>query len=248
MRKPFIALLAALLPMLAAAQPFTQPAPQQFTLHFSSQHGETFSVFVDGDLQNRLPQSNVVVNNVSDMTHEVVVVMKRPADKCAVLALRPTDRTVIVNVNYDQRLEQLYLYTAAQNRADFERPAPAMPGAGLLASRADIGRRTAEPRHHDNEAEPASDEEVDAMVVRMRAQSYESDRLALGKVLTTASLLTARQTARLVATLDFSNSQVELLKHAYHTCLDPENYQTAIDVLTFSADKRKVSDYIATQH
>ena len=57
----------------------------------------------------------------------------------------------------------------------------------------------------------------------------------------------AAQIGRLAQTIDYSNSQVEFLKFAYHSCLDPRNYSRAIEVLTFTSDRKKVTDYIATQ-
>jgi hypothetical protein len=62
-----------------------------------------------------------------------------------------------------------------------------------------------------------------------------------------SSTLKAEQIGRLASLLDFSASQVELLKYAYGYCADPQNYFKAIDILTFNSDKRKVMDFIATQ-
>lgn len=92
-----------------------------------------------------------------------------------------------------------------------------------------------------------TEEDLAAMILRMRGQTFDSDRLALGKVIVASSHLTAEQTGRLVSTLDYSASQVELLKYAYTYCADPQNYYKAIDVLTFNGDKKKVLDFIATQ-
>ena len=62
-----------------------------------------------------------------------------------------------------------------------------------------------------------------------------------------SSNLPAKQIARLAETIDYSSSQVDFLKYAYSYCADKVNYYTTVDVLTFSSDKRKVLDYIATQ-
>lgn len=253
MKRTLVVLLLSLLSSAVIAQPDKRqpghvPPPTRYTLNFESQRGEAFSVFIDGDLVNRMPQSRVMVNAISDQTHEVVVVLKRPAEKAAVMQLRPGEPNVVVNVNYDQRLEQLLLYTPSHNRAE----------------------NYAEERHHprhDNshgnnstvivvppespvaqpEVRVATDDEVASMIARMKAQAFDSDRLALGKVIVASSTLTAIQISRLAATLDYSNSQVELLKYAYHYCVDPLNYYKTTDILTFSNDKKKVLDYIATQ-
>lgn len=224
------------------------PAPQRYTVRFESQHGEAFSVFIDGELQNRMPQTRVMVSNVSDQTHEVIVVLKRPTEKAAVMSLRPGEPNVLVNINYDRRLDRLYLYTPAHNRGDAEEKLPELQ----------VPKTYAAQRAAENNAVAASgaadtvvrytEEQVDSMVVRLKGQSFDSDRLSLAKVIVaSAETLTAAQIARLARVIDFSNSQVDFLKYAFHYCADPVNYTVAVDVLTFTSDKRKVLDYVAAQ-
>ena len=219
------------------------PPPMRHSISLSSQHGESFSVFVDGELQNRLPQSRVLVNNVSDQTHEVVVILKRPVEKAAVLSIRPGEPNVVVNVNYDQRLEKLYLYTAAHNKPD----AYTQPKMVVKPTPVPATDFKPVPTRPGRVPTPVSPDELNSMAARMQAQSFDSDRLALGKVLVAASSLTSEQIAYLARTLDYSQSQVDFLKYAYGYCLDPANYTVTLEVLTYRSDKQKVLDYIATQ-
>lgn len=254
MKKVVLALFLCIISMAALAQagrPGSVPPPDRYTASFVSQHGEAFSVFIDGELQNRIPQSRVMINNLNGHTHEVVVILKRPAEKAATLSLRPGEPNVIVNVNYDRRLEKLYLYTPEHNRPQDDvtakwrnhRPVAEQGPAGVPPS----------PNIQQGPEPPApavrvaTDDEVDSMVVRMKKQSFDSDRLSLGKVIVASANLTAMQIGKLAQTLDVSNSQVEFLKYAYAYCVDKPNYYQTVDVLTFSSDKRKVLDYIATQ-
>lgn len=227
-----------------------QPAPHRHTVRFESQHGEAFSVFIDGELQNRMPQTRVMVSNVSPQAHEVIVVLKRPVEKAAVINIRPGEPNVMVNINYDRRLERLYLYTPAHNRADYVEPLPDLkvPKPGAVVPPPPPGH------HHDVVVVPQNvvvmytEEQVDSMVVRLKGQSFDSDRLALAKVIVaSAATLNSAQIARLAQTIDFSNSRVDFLKYAYHYCIDPVNYTVAVNTLNFSSDKRKVLDYIAAQ-
>ena len=224
--------------------PAVAPAPVHYNVSFVSQHGEAFSVFIDGELQNRLPQSRVLVSDVGDQTHEVVVVLKRPVEKCAVLQLRPGERNVVVNVNYDSRLEQVYLYTPLYNRPDAERYEDV---ERQMQQAAKAAEQQSEAVEAPEDLRPVTDDELDSMVVRMRAQPFDSDRLSLGKVIVASSRLLSRQIGVLAETIDYSNSQVDFLKYAYQYCADPVNYFRAVDVLIFTADKKKVLDYIATQ-
>lgn len=230
----------------AVAQVPSVPPPNTYSLQFDSQHGEAYSVFIDGELQNRLPQGRVIVNEVSDKTHEVVVVLKRPAEKCAVLQLRPKDRNVLININYDNRLEQLYLYTAAHNRADYE--ATTLSRARISVP--DKGAELPVPERvvkSKGDSVLADEDVLSSMVLQLKSQSFERDRLSLAKVFVGSTILNCEQLKRLAETLDFSNTRVDFLKYAYPYCLDPENYYRTVDVLTFTADKKKVLDYVATQ-
>ncbi len=219
----FSLLLSLLCGVSVAQQPQPGvPAPQRFTVRFESQHGEAFSVFIDGELQNRMPQTRVMVSNVSDQTHEVIVVLKRPTEKAAVMSLRPGEPNVLVNINYDRRLDRLYLYTPAHNRGDVEEKLPELQVPKTYAAqRAAEGNTVAAVETSDTVVR-YTEEQVDSMVVRLKAQSFDSDRLALAKV-------------------------IVFLKYAFHYCADPVNYTVAVDVLTFTSDKRKVLDYVAAQ-
>lgn len=227
-------------------RPGSVPPPQRHTVSFESQHGEAFSVFIDGNLINRMPQSRVMVNDISKQTHQVVVVLKRPAEKAAVLSLRPGEPNVTVNVNYDMRLEQLYLFTAGHNRGDLNEIED-------FHHKTDARRQIAHqpgivpPPPMPQQVTLPTDEDVQSMIDRLNAMSFDSDRLALGKAMVAATPMSSSQISRLAKAIDFSNSQVDFLKYAYAYCVDKENYYRTVDVLTFSSDKKKVLDYIATQ-
>ena len=236
---------------LAQSSP-KHPRPHRFTVNFESHHGEAFTVFVDGNIMNRMPQNRVMVNDLSDRPHEVVVVLRRPAQKAAVLHLLANEPTVLVNVNYEARTDELMLYTPSYNLVN-EQEQHHPPVVAHTGAEPPAPVHTQEQPHHNPayhtpaEVHHASEADVNAMVARMRKQTFDSDRLALGKVIVASSNLTAGQIARLAETIDFSSSQVDFLKYAYHYCVDKMNYSLAINVLTFSTDKKKVMDYIATQ-
>lgn len=234
-------------------QQFAQASAEQSRAHynvtFESRHGEAFSVYIDGNLVNRMPQGRVLVNNISRQVHEVVVVLRRPADKAAVMRFIPGEVNAVVNVDYDVHTEYLHLYTAPCNRPDDN---PSHGGPHVRAATPNVPQSVFDGNDvvmivGDMPSQLASDEEVDAMVAQLKAESFDSDRLALARTLIATSLFSSAQIARLAQTIDFSNSQVEFLKHAYHRCSDPRNYSRAIEVLTFSTDRKKVNDYIATQ-
>lgn len=230
------------------------PAATRHSVQFESKRGETFTVFIDGLPVNRMPQSRVLATDVSGQEHEVVVVLKRPTDRAAVLSLNPVEASVSVNVTYDEAQERLYLYTAAANRGrnrnDYD-VSQALDGANTSMRssrrRPEAAERPQEPVAADTAAVEAPDDEaINLLILQMRERAFSDDRVALGKTLVAATPMTADQIARLAATIDYSSAQVDFLKYAYDYCLDPANYSRAVDVLSFSSDKRKVLEYIAT--
>lgn len=251
MKKYIFCIAMCLVSLVALSQPHKGIRPALHTVNFESHRGESFNVFVDGNIVNRMPQGRVIVSDVTDRTHEVVVVLKRPAQKAAVLQLLPGEPTVMVNVVYDERTEELSLYTPAHNRAEGRQVASLAPPAreNVAVRREEkAGVRMEELVEKPTEVRPmVSEEDVQGMMKRMKGQSFDSDRLALGKVIVASSQLTAGQIARLAETIDYSSSQVEFLKYAYTYCIDKQNYYQTVDILTFGSDKKKVLDFIATQ-
>lgn len=247
MKKTLIALVACLLSMAAVAQ--KQQDNVSRLVNFEANDGESFTVFIDGDIMNRIPQCRVMANVFGDQSHEVVVILLRPVQKAAVLNLHFTEPSVTVNVGYDRRTDQLTLGSSSRNQAS-------MADATLISKPIHKKRATTvlEPLESPVVPIPAADpqpaisrENVSDMVARMKAQPYDSDRMALGKVMVSSADLTSEQIARLAGTFEYSTSKVEFLQFAYHYCIDPVNYHKTTDVLRFSSDKKRVLDYMASQ-
>ncbi|MBP3762639.1 MAG: DUF4476 domain-containing protein [Bacteroidales bacterium] len=251
MRKTVLALVMCLFSVAAMAQGHRQhPSHNGGTVSFESRGGEVFSVYVDGTLMNRMPQSRVMLSDLGREVHEVVVVMSRPAQKAAVLNLRVAEPNAVVGVDYDPRHDVLSLRTGAQNVAsDVQRPqrqhAGHHPGHDFQGQQ--VAPQPTPPPAPRAEERGTSEEQFSGMLARMKAQSFDNDRLALGKVIVSSSSLTAEQIGRLAETMEFASTRVEFLKYAYQYCADPVNYYKTTDVLTFSSDKKKLLDFIATQ-
>lgn len=226
------------------------PPPQAPSILVQAQNRETFQVYVDGDLINNVPNSEILINNLDTRLHEVVVILTHPARKAAVTHLYAATPPPIITVSYDMRRQQVLLYNS-QTGGNY-------PGNGH------------DPHHGGNHwpghvtpptpptppsinppaiEEPAiaSDQWVDEMVDILKGQSFDSEKLNTAKGLLNNGLpLTASQIARIAQTLDFASSQVDFLKAAYSHCYDPQNYERALSVLTFSSDRETVRNYIST--
>ena len=219
------------------------PPPQTPSILIQAQQSEVFQVYIDGDLINNIPKSEVLVNNLDTRLHEVVVILTHPAHKAVVTRLYAATPAPILTVSYDMRRQQLLLYSS-QNNANYlpqGRPSQGIPPTPH-------SRPTYTP--HSTPPEPAivSDQWVDEMIAVIKGQSFDSEKLTTAKnLLYNEKLFTASQIARIAQVLNFGSSQVDFLKAAYTHCADPQNYEHALAILTFSADREAVRAFINTQ-
>ena len=210
----------------------TPPAASD-QIDFRSLHGETFVVYVDGLPVNKVPQAFVTLRNMGDYQHEVIVVMQHPQQRAVVATLSSASPKGEVIVGYDHRSDQIqmeprgcnlsYYYNAPMENRFNDRPPEPQPEPQILV---------------------ASEEEVASMVVRLKSQSFDSDRMVLCQTMVPTAHLLSSQIARLAETFDFSTNQVEFLKFAFPYCVDPNNYYKTTDILTYSTDKKAILDHI----
>lgn len=216
----------------------TFPAPPQApSIIVQAQNHETFQVYIDGDLVNNVPNQEVLIRNLDSRLHEVVVTLSHPAHKAAVTQLYASTPSPIILVSYDMRRQQLLLYTPQSgdhhshhghhsHQPDYDTPTPPII----------------------EEPATVSDQWIDEIITVINGQSFDSEKLTTAKgLLNNGKPLTSSQIARIAQNLSFGSSQVDFLKAAYSHCFDPQNYEHALAVLTFSSDREAVRTFISTQ-
>lgn len=247
MKKLLLTLLSLLSLSTLSAQPrgshasIQTPPPATPSIVFESRYGETFQVYLNGDLMNNVPRTQVVVDNLDGYMQEAIVVLTHPARKAAIIQVFATLEGTPVFVNYDDQNQQLSLQTTHRDDYIYDDGQPAvMPPATSIPPTPPVIEPPA----------PAtvSDAWVDEMIVLINRQSFDKEKLTTARGLLSNGLpFTAAQIARITGTMTFGSTQVDFLKDAYLHCYDPENYEHALAVLTFSSDRQKVRTYIATQ-
>lgn len=212
-------------------------------LEFRARHGETFMVYLDGHAVNKVPQGYVKLSDVAPVQHEVIVVLGHPQQRAVVFSLGPVSLRAEVLVSYERQGDRVDVEPKGCHLSYY--PVPTMVGGS--------GNWPPEPPVAAPQPEPtvwvASEEEVASMVMRLKAQSFDSDRMALCRAMVPTAHLLSSQIARMAETFDFNTSQVEFLIFAFPYCMDPDNYYKTTDVLTFSNDKKSILDLInANRH
>lgn len=239
----FIILMALIIP-LAMAQPEGnhhshkqqnpphQPAPAQqnphhhhapnpqhpamHTVSLTAAHGEEFVVYVDGDIVNRKASSSVLVQNLTSHPHDIYVVLKRPAEKIAMIRYQPTLSVENLMVFYNPTSGILELKSL--------QPQPPTPQV--------------QPPH------VCTFEEVEKMFTALKKESFDESRLSMAKNMVANNKMAAHQIKRLAESFSFDNNKLSFLKYAYDYCIDRQNYYECVDVLSFSSDKEALLRYI----
>lgn len=262
MKKLFLTLFAVLSLATLSAQPHGNrhnhhgsvppPPPATPSIVVEAQQGETFYVYVNGDLINNVPKSQVVVDKLDNQMQDIIVVLNHPARKAGIIQAYASVEGTPVTVSYDPRNRRMFLYT---NRRSVAPGAPVGPHRSVTP--ATPPTPSTPPTHTMPPVPPAppvveepvtvSDAWVDEMVSIIEAQSFDNEKLVTAKgLLTNGRPFTVDQIVRITRTMTFASSQVEFLKAAYIHCIDRENYERALAVLTFSNDRQSVRQYIGS--
>lgn len=242
MKKNILTILLVFTLTTLSAQPrsgIMPPPPATPSIVVESRHGEVFQVYINGDLMNNAPRTQVIVDNLDGYMQEVIVVLSHPARKAAILQAFATQEGTIVLVDYDVRSQRLNLHAPQQDAYLYgEQPVVTPPTVHMP---------TTPPVVVPQQPVTVSDAWVDEMIELINRQSFDKEKLATARGLLSNGLpFTTTQIARIATTMTFSSAQVDFLKDAYLHCYDRENYERALAILTFSSDRQKVRTYIAS--
>lgn len=214
--------------------PAERPVPaEKASIVFTATMGERFVVYVDGDIVNRNPQQQVVVDHLDYGMHDFYVVLTSPEDKITMVSFRPTNRREECRVRYDRHHKKVELLLPEQVAQMMQVPNP-------------MDR----PVVHQPEVhvvQHCSEQEVDQMVAAIKGEPFDSTREKLAMNYVENHRLLASHILRLAQEFDFNSNKKDFLKKAFPYCVDPENYAVVVGCLTFSSDKEEMLDFIRSR-
>ena len=106
-------------------------------------------------------------------------------------------------------------------------------GAGYYPGSASSSYRTLPPQ------------EVNGLVQAVQQQRFESDKLSTAKEALGQSAIQTEDLRRLLQSLDFEASRVELAKFAYPHVADPQNFNRVYDAFNFETNAREVRQAVS---
>lgn len=93
---------------------------------------------------------------------------------------------------------------------------------------------------------PMSDSEFAGLMNSVRNESFESDMLSIVQISAKYNFFTVSQVVRLIELFSFSSGKLEVVKITYPNVIDRYNSHNIINAFTYSSDKEKVRQIIAS--
>ena len=203
------------------------------TLVLTASTTESFKVYLDGDIVNRYAQRQVEVQLPDRGSHDIYVVLERPAEKIAMMVYQPISNREECRVTYNTRNRALELILPEAYTQHYN----GRPHSGTSSQ---PGIMPPPPPQHNY----CSEQEVDLMVDMLHKESFDSTRDKLAMNFVQQHPMKANQILRLCQEFTFNSGKVDFLKKAYPYCVDPENYAIVTTALTFSSDKEQILNLI----
>ncbi len=93
---------------------------------------------------------------------------------------------------------------------------------------------------------PMSDAEFSSLLNSVKNESFESDMLSIVQISAKYNFFTVNQVIRLINLFSFSSGKIEVVKMVYPNVIDRYNSHQIINAFTYSSDKEKVRQIIAS--
>jgi len=82
--------------------------------------------------------------------------------------------------------------------------------------------------------------DMSAIIKALKAETFDSTREKLAKMIVCGNMLTSRQIADMAKTFQFDSNCRNFLIDAYRNCSDPQNYVVAVNTLQFNNNRNEV--------
>lgn len=191
--------------------------PQHFSIDLSAENEELFTIYVDGDLINKMPQKHVFIANLSANRHEVFVVLHKPFDKITSFIVKPEQGMANYLVSWNRFTKKIDILNIPTSHP--QTTPPAMP-------------------------QTCSNHELEQIKHTLEEVTLSSDRLHVAKGILSQHLFTTKQILYLAQCFSFDSDKLTFFKEAYTHCINPKDYHACVKNLTFSSSQKELQNFI----
>ena len=208
---------------------FTQASADHATgARFSSEHGRTIRVMIDGHYVNRTPGHNIIVNGRSG--HHAVQV------------------EVFNGGGHVKQVVRERVYFRNGYRSEYI----LVGGNGHYSALRKVREVRIQPVRYEERgrdygyrnSKVIAEWEVNRFVKDLRRVGFDDDRLEIAKDFIKGRKLYAEDVAFIMSELRFEDNRLRFAKSAYKKTLDTENYGFVFDKLRFRSSQDKLDNYI----
>jgi len=200
---------------------------------FFTESGEPFYLYMNNQLQNRAPQTQVRVSNLVLKDYQVSIEFKditKPIIRDD-LKIKHGKETVYV-IFQDKGTWEWDLYTKAKRGMYSPQTAPVS-----VAPYANYQGAVSCPT-------PMSKSAFEAALQDVEKQEFTQAREETSRQLLTTQCITVDQLRQLLKTIDYEADRTKLAKFAYSYVFDRENYYQLGDVFTYPQTLEEIQQYI----
>jgi len=233
---------------------------QMTSLVFYTEHGEHFSVKLNGILQNEKPETNIKITSVPALSYKVNIIFenpKIPGINKTLMFQEGSETSYTIRKNkkgvYMIRFMKQVPYNQFENSpADQDvimfRTVPA--GESIEINR----QNTYTPHHQHYEMQgytgevgcpyPMSDLDFQDVKKTISSKSFEDSKLSIAKQVTSANCLLSSEVNEIMHLFSFETTRVEFAKFAYRYTYDVGNYYKVNEAFQFEISTTELNKYL----
>ncbi|WPO80832.1 DUF4476 domain-containing protein [Flavobacterium sp. KACC 22761] len=245
---------------------FAQQYPSSGCLTIFSDNSEMFSVYLNGELQNIQPRSNVTIKNLNQRFYNVKISFENTAlkniTKNYVTVMGKDgktfeDATYKIKIDYKTKKTKLNYYSGKDIVPDFypnqdsleanQNPSPNQNvtinnGINISINGKEQSRSNLD--YKNRKCPEMSPAEFEIAMASIKKENFDDQKSAIAQNIILNNCLKTNQIAQIAKTFSFADNQMKFAKQAYNSCVDVRNYYLIKDVFSFQVDQQEFMNFI----
>ncbi len=241
-------------------------------LNIFSESGEPFFMYLNGELQNESPKTNIRIENLNQRYYNVKIIFENKNLKSILknyVSVTSNDGLTFEEATYKIKIDEkskktkLNYFSGTPIIPDFippsnvfviNKPEPANQnvnintGINININNNNLpvtGQNSKKSRDYNYQA--MNSNEFETVLNAIKKESFDDNKLAIAKNILLNNYLSTKQISQIAPYFSFSQNQMIFVKNAYNRCTDIKNYYLIKDIFKFDSDKKEFMNFINNQ-
>lgn len=254
--------------MLLSCVAIAQQNPLSGRLYIFSDTAESFFVYLNGELQNNEPKTDLTIANLNQRYYNVKIIFKNKFLKDITknyVAVTGKDGLTFeeavykIKIDYKNKKTKLNYYSGRKilpeyypNEEILDEQNPSNSNTIInngINTTINNGKRTeAMTREHlkfkQRKYSEITNVDFEIAKTAITKENFEDQKLAIAQNILSNYCLTTNQISQIVLLFSFADNQLKFAKQAYDSCIDFKNYYLLKDIFTFKIDQQEFMNFI----